>query len=112
MRRAPQPAPTIPDTGTFDDAEAGPMTERNPHELTLDIDALERAAAAAETSSPVFKPSSDLPPPPTNLFREKTATGKYRTLPPAAATGGSSPPAAPRPGDRRAPTPAPPATAA
>lgn len=85
-------------------SSAPPSTERNPNELTLDIDALERAAAAAETSSPVFKPSSDLPPPPTNLFREKTATGKYRTLPPTSST--PSPPAVGTPpprttGDRR-----------
>jgi hypothetical protein len=75
-----KPAPT--------EDEAPPTQRTPPEELTLDIDALERAAAAAETSSPVLRPASDLPPPPTNLFREKTATGKYRTItqaPPAPA---------------------------
>ncbi len=94
---APGP-PTIPDQSAHDYRRIDstpPSTERNPHELTLDIDALERAAAAAETSSPVFKPSSDLPPPPTNLFREKVATGKYRTIPPT--SGASSPSGAPAP---------------
>ncbi len=98
MRSVPPPTqapPTLQDMQAHEDAPTSspPMTERNPHELTLDIDALERAAAAAETSSPVFKPASDLPPPPTNLFREKVATGKYRTIPPTAS--GSSPPGAP-----------------
>jgi hypothetical protein len=101
VRAAPTPAPTIPDVSTpYDAADSSPLTERNPHELTLDIDALERAAAATETSSPVFKPASDLPPPPTNLFREKTTTGKYRTLPPPGT--GSTPPGAPTPAPRPA----------
>ena len=66
-------------------------TERTPApHLTLDIDALERAAAAAEAVAPAFKPSSDLPPPPTNLFRERSAFGQYRTVP-------TPPPVPPRP---------------
>lgn len=95
---SPPGPPTIPDQSAQDYRRIDstpPSTERNPHELTLDIDALERAAAAAETSSPVFKPSSDLPPPPTNLFREKVATGKYRTIPPT--SGGSSAAGTPEP---------------
>ena len=70
--------------------ESQPNTERSPPEaLTLDIDALERAAAAGAEQAQAFRPASDLPPPPTNLFREKTATGGYRSL--------SQPPPAVRP---------------
>ena len=66
------------------DVEA-PATLRQPPpaaatELTLDIDALERAAAAS-AASPVLRTNSDLPPPPANLFREKTNSGKYRLTP-------------------------------
>jgi hypothetical protein len=46
------------------------------------MEALERAAAAANAgSSPVLRVASELPPPPANLFRERTATGKYRITP-------------------------------
>jgi hypothetical protein len=45
-------------------------------ELTLDIDSLESAAAAAQVASPVLSESRDLPPPPAQLLREKTATPK------------------------------------
>ncbi len=74
-----------------------PDTTRNPHqdhELTLDIDALERAAAAAETESSLFQHASDLPPPPENLFREKSATGGYKSVapPPPASTDTERPP--------------------
>jgi hypothetical protein len=87
-RPSVKPAPT--------DDDGGPQTERTPpEELTLDIEALERAAAAADAASSAFKPASDLPPPPSNLFREKTATGSYRSL--------SQPP----PSTSPAPTPGP-----
>ncbi len=62
--------------------DEAPPTARNPtqpEELTLDIEALERAAA--ESSSPLFE-QSDLPPPPANLFRERAAGGSYRTVSP------------------------------
>jgi hypothetical protein len=69
---------------TVADAEA-PVTVRQPpqEELSLDIEALERAAAAASAGggSPVLRGAHDLPPPPANLFRERTATGKYRITP-------------------------------
>jgi hypothetical protein len=76
--RAPsvRPPPVIV---TLPDAEDGPATARNPgppEELTLDIDALERAAV--ESSSPLFQ-QSDLPPPPANLFRERGGGG-YSTV--------------------------------
>jgi hypothetical protein len=66
--------------------EEAPQTLRQAsEELALDIDAVERAAAAASTSSPSLRVSADLPPPPANLFREKPAAGKYRvTSPPRA----------------------------
>ena len=96
----PPMRPVSPSTlNVADQEEAAPSTERTPgQELTLDIDALERAAAAAEGASPMIRPTSELPPPPANLFREKTATGKYRTLPPAALaneSGNAHPPAKP-----------------
>ena len=61
-----------------DDDEMVPMTTRTP-ELTLDMGALERAAASGAQP---MRSQSDLPPPPANLFREKTASGGYRSVPP------------------------------
>jgi hypothetical protein len=72
----------------FGDAPDGPATIRTqmPEELMLDIDALERAAAAAAAGdSPLLRGASDLPPPPANLFRERKATGKYKVTPPPSA---------------------------
>jgi hypothetical protein len=61
-------------------SEPLPLVRTAAEELTLDIDALERAAAIAETQSPLYASPSDLPPPPANLFRAKTATGQYRAI--------------------------------
>ena len=73
-------APRAP---SFDDAES-PATIRQPsrpgEELTLDMEVLERAAAAVQGAPPMRK-GSDLPPPPPNLFREKSSTGRYRVTP-------------------------------
>ncbi len=86
-RVAPPPVDDLPD---------GPPTIRQPlpAELSLEIDALERAATA-NAASPVLRSASDLPPPPANLFREKNASGKYRItpMPPAAAVSAEVPPA-------------------
>jgi hypothetical protein len=79
----------------------GPPTIRQPREeLTLDIGALERAASVVEQSPQVLRSASDLPPPPPNLFREKTATGKYRItpVPPVPAVRDATPPRAATPG--------------
>jgi hypothetical protein len=91
--RPPSPAPPIVQD------EAPETIRQASEELSLDIDAVERAAAAASTSSPSIRASADLPPPPANLFREKGATGKYRvTSPPSAPTRVAGPgPAAVRP---------------
>jgi len=79
---AAESPPTIPPPPAMTDEAEGPPTVRGqPQELTLDIDALARAADAANAASPVLRASSDLPPPPPNLFREKTATGNYRITP-------------------------------
>jgi hypothetical protein len=83
------------------DLDAPPTLRQPPPaaaELTLDIDALERAAAAS-AASPLLRAASDLPPPPANLFREKTTTGKYRLtpVPPEAAKAPSVPPGPPAP---------------
>jgi hypothetical protein len=77
--RPPSPAPPIVQD------EAPETIRQASEELSLDIDAVERAAAAASTSSPSIRASADLPPPPANLFREKGATGKYRVTPPPSA---------------------------
>ena len=102
------PTPTAPDAL---DSEDGPATIRQPErpppaELTLDMDALERAASAG-TSAPPLRQASELPPPPANLFRDRGGIGKYRMtpVPPAA----QSAPAISAP---RAPTPAPSAVSA
>jgi hypothetical protein len=59
-----------------------PATIRESPDLMLDIEALERAAAAASNASaPLLRGAGDLPPPPANLFRERKATGKYRVAP-------------------------------
>ncbi len=85
--------------------EEAPQTLRQAsEELALDIDAVERAAAAASTSSPSLRVSADLPPPPANLFREKPAAGKYRvTSPPHAIAAG--PIAARTPASAQVPAP-------
>jgi hypothetical protein len=77
------PAPP-PDASGFADAPDGPATIRTqlPEELMLDIDALERAAAAG-AGTPLMRGASDLPPPPANLFRERKGTGKYKVTSPA-----------------------------
>jgi hypothetical protein len=89
--------------------ESGPSTERSISQeaLTLDIDALERAAAVAESGAAAFKSSNDLPPPPTNLFREKTATGSYRAVKQPSHTERVATPPPPA-SNRRAATPPPP----
>jgi|HubBroStandDraft_2_1064218.scaffolds.fasta_scaffold06236_5 hypothetical protein len=74
-------------------------------ELKLDIEALERAASGSAAPSPAVR-GSELPPPPANLFRDKTTTGKYRVTPPPPADHAAAAPA----GARRA-SPAPPGKA-
>ncbi len=77
-----------------DDVEMVPQTTRMP-EMTLDIGAIERAASPATA----LRQLSDLPPPPPNMFRDKSAaSGAYRTSTPAAETAGkrgSGPPPKP-----------------
>ena len=97
------PTPTAPDAL---DSEDGPATIRQPDrqpeaELTLDIDALERAATASSVAPPL-RQASELPPPPANLFRDRGSIGKYRMtpVPPVVAS-------APATSAPRAPTPAP-----
>ena len=93
------PRPRAPEA--FDDD--GPATIRQPEsELTLDIEALQRATAT-QSGSPGLRQASELPPPPANLFRERGGMGKYRMtpVPPAAAVS----PAVTAP--TRAPTPSP-----
>jgi hypothetical protein len=83
--RADQPDPALA-TARDTMAEA-PPTIREPEELTLDVEGLERAAEAADPDSPGQRTSSDLPPPPADLFRERAAT--------LAASGSSVPPPPP-----------------
>ena len=68
-------------------ATSGPRVSPSGRELTLDFDALERAAqeSAPAPSASLFN-SSDLPPPPKNLFaaKEPGSGGVYRAVEPAA----------------------------
>jgi hypothetical protein len=73
----PPPAP-LDSPPMVDDVEMEPRTTRTP-ELTLDISSLRNAEVGSAPASGL----SDLPPPPANLFREKTASGGYRTAAPA-----------------------------
>jgi hypothetical protein len=99
------PSPTSPTRQGSPVAPAVAAEERVPPNvgglpgaLSLDIDAVERAAAAANPTSPLLRPTDDLPPPPANLFREKGgATGKYRVTSPAAARPAGPGPVATRP---------------
>jgi hypothetical protein len=88
-------SPAPPQAHPGPDAADAPATVRQPPaELTLDIDALERAAASHQAAAPVLRSAGDLPPPPASLFREKGTTGKYRVTP-ASAASTPPPPAAP-----------------
>jgi hypothetical protein len=104
--RRPSVAPGAPGApGALD--EDGPPTIRQPEsELTLDIDALQRATAA-QGGSPGLRQASELPPPPANLFRDRGGLGKYRMtpVPPAAAVSSPVAPAPAAPVAQRAPTP-------
>lgn len=64
---------------TILDPDLDPPTVRQvPDELSLDLDALERAVQASRVAHPAFRPPSDLPPPPENLLRPRTAVGLFR----------------------------------
>ena len=100
----PESRPGPPAVAKAPLVEEAPVTSRNSRppvqpdveeDLTLDIDALERAAVELGASNPAFEPQSDLPPPPANLFRAKegTAGGAYRTL--TAKTDEAGPPSRP-----------------
>jgi hypothetical protein len=91
---APPPPPSSIDVD-IDDHDMVPMTTRTP-ELMLDIDSLQNASAPGPGPSP--RTLSDLPPPPANLFRDKSAaSGAYRNATPSGDTKktGSSPPKKP-----------------
>jgi hypothetical protein len=95
------PPPPVAPREALGDPDSGPVTTRNvdsAEELTLDIDALERAAA--ESSSSLFQLGGDLPPPPANVLRERGGGGGYRapTPPPERVRPSSRPPGQPRQG--------------
>jgi hypothetical protein len=69
------PMATVPDDSPLTTRDSVPAAAPAEPLLTLDIGALERAAAEAHT----FKPNDDLPPPPQSLFK-KPDTGRYRAL--------------------------------
>ena len=48
-----------------------------PPSPAIDVAALERAASAASTKSPIFHPQSDLPPPPANVLGGVRPHGEY-----------------------------------
>ena len=76
------PPPLPPRAGRVEPARAiaretspPPISVREPEELALNVDELERAAEAADPSSPTQRSPSELPPPPANLLREKATLG-------------------------------------
>ena len=93
------PPPPVEPAEIALDLDSEPSTTRNPNPpaLTLDIEALERAAA--ESSSGLFPSNGDLPPPPANVLRERGGGGGYRaiTAPPTARAPPPPPPGAPPP---------------
>ncbi len=92
--RSPTPAPPI----VAPEEEAPQTLRQSSEELSLDIDAVERAAAAASPISPSVRAAADLPPPPANLFRDKPVAGKYRVASPPSPPRGAGPgPVAARP---------------
>jgi hypothetical protein len=97
--RSAPPPPVLPaEVSATPDLD--PITARDPNppeELTLDIEALERAAA--ESSSPLFQLADDLPPPPPNVLRERGRGGGYRAItpPPTEKVHPTSRPPGPRP---------------
>ena len=83
------------------DSEAPPAPS-SVRELTLDFDALEKERDPSE--APSFFQASQLPPPPTNLFKKEPGTGTYRALDPEPATNRESkPPPSVRPRESRPP---------
>jgi hypothetical protein len=109
LRPTASATPTVPTASNpVMTEDTAPATIRQPTpvaELTLDIAALERAAVASSASPPLHG-TSDLPPPPANLFREKTS-GKYRMtpVPPQAAVSPPQAPPRPNPAGGAPPTP-------
>jgi hypothetical protein len=77
-------APTIPAAAlalSGEQAAARQAERAQPQELTLDLEALERAAHEVPGSSPSLFHAHELPPPPKNLFtREPTTGGTYRAF--------------------------------
>jgi len=92
----------IPPSRSSDVPAASPPAVPSQHDPSrpglLDINLVERAAMAASGAPSVRHTPSDLPPPPPNLLREKTAKGLYRVAakPAGAEASGSSTPPVPR----------------
>jgi hypothetical protein len=93
------PSPAAPVSGpaalvTRPASPAPPAVARKSSaDLSVDIDAVERAAAAASPVAPQLRTGDDLPPPPANLLREKAVTtGKYRVTSPATANAAAARP--------------------
>ena len=69
-----------PSTASLDDSDMVPRTTRTP-ELMLDIESLQNNSSAPVAGG--GRALSDLPPPPANLFRDKSAaSGAYRAASP------------------------------
>jgi len=90
----------------------GVVPRRTPPEgaIDLDLDALERAAAEAQT--PFFQQINDLPPPPAAVLGKKpvgsTPSGTYSVTPVSTGTPVSDPSSVPRPSPAARPPPVPP----
>jgi len=82
LQPRPDPAAAAAAVAFAEQPDDAPSTTRDPPDLLLDIEALERAAAAtANATLPLLRGASDLPPPPANLLLGRRATGKYRVAP-------------------------------
>ncbi len=81
--RSSRPAQVEPAHPAKEVTAEPPSTVHEPEELTLDVDGFERAAEAADPSSPAQRTASELPPPPADLLRQKTgAPGVRSSVPP------------------------------
>lgn len=98
-RSSPPPA-VAPKSAPQEERTAAPGTDAS--ELTLDIAALERAAAAEQSSVPSSMPGD---PPPPSLLQRKPDTGRYRNIP-SRDTTPEPPPKKPLPALVPPPTPA------
>jgi hypothetical protein len=101
---ASSPSVTGPSSGPVSAPSSGPISEP-PIDLDLDLDALERAAAEAQT--PFFQQIQDLPPPPAAVLGKRPAASGYSVTASYESTFAVPPPPMPGPQVGRLAPPAP-----